>query len=210
MKIAILGATGWIGSTITAEAKARGHEVIAIVRDPAKITAEGISSRKFDLNSSASFADAAKGADVVIAAIGARANGEHALVAKTAERLLTSLAGTEQRLLWVGGAGSLEVAPGMVLVSSPDFPADYKDEALAQGEALAVFRETKHATQWTFISPAAQIYPGPSEDAFRIGGDTFFTNSDGESKISVTDYAKAMLDEAENAAHVNQRISVAY
>ena len=123
---------------------------------------------------------------------------------------MTSLAGTEQRLLWVGGAGSLEVAPGMVLVSSPDFPADYKDEALAQGEALAVFRETKHATQWTFISPAAQIYPGPSEDAFRIGGDTFFTNSDGESKISVTDYAKAMLDEAENAAHVNQRISVAY
>ena len=210
MKIAILGATGWIGSAITAQAKARGHDVIAIVRDPAKINEEGVVSRAFDLTSDDDFAQAAQGADVVIASIGGRAAGNHDLVAKTAARLLNSLANTQQRLIWVGGAGSLEVAPGVLLVSSPEFPSEFKDEALAQGEALDIFRVNEKATQWTYVSPAAQLYPGESEGTFRIGGDAFFTNSNGESKISVSDYAKALVDEAENAAHINQRISVAY
>tara|TARA_R110000744_G_scaffold58428_10_gene122036 strand:- start:2293 stop:2826 length:534 start_codon:yes stop_codon:yes gene_type:complete len=148
--------------------------------------------------------------DVVIASIGGRAAGNHDLVAKTAARLLNSLANTQQRLIWVGGAGSLGVAPGVLLVSSPEFPSEFKDEALAQGEALNIFRANNKATQWTFISPAAQLSPGESEGTFRIGGDAFFTNSSGESKISVTDYANALVDEAENAVHINQRISVAY
>ncbi|WP_166424676.1 NAD(P)-dependent oxidoreductase [Paraglaciecola sp. 20A4] len=210
MKIAILGATGWIGSTIMTEAKTRGHDVIAIVRDPSKVNEEGVISRAFDLTSGDDFAQAAQGADVVIASISGRAAGNHNLVAETAKRLLDSLANTQQRLIWVGGAGSLEVAPGVLLVSSPEFPAEFKDEALAQGEALNIFRANKSATQWTFVSPAAQLYPGESEGTFRIGGDAFFTNSLGESKISVTDYAKALVDEAESAAHNNQRISVAY
>jgi hypothetical protein len=110
----------------------------------------------------------------------------------------------------VGGAGSLEVAPDVTLVSSPDFPAEYKAEAIAQGEALDVFRASTAATAWTFVSPAAVIYPGESEGPYRVGGDSFFTDANGESKISVTDYAKAMLDEAQSASHLNQRISIAY
>ena len=210
MRIAVLGATGWVGSTVVAEAKSRGHEVVAIVRDAAKLTAEGVTSRVYDLQSTADFAPVVADADEVIASIGGRAAGNHEIVAKAAERLLTSLANSGKRLIWVGGAGSLEIAPGVALVTSPDFPAEYKDEALAQGEALNVFRSTKSKTPWTFVSPAAVLYPGDSEGEFRIGGDAFFTNSDGESKISVTDYAKALVDEAENAEHINQRISVAY
>lgn len=210
MKIAVLGATGWVGSALVTEAKARGHDVIAIVRDPAKLTVKGVSTRAFDLHSSAEFSPVVEGADVVIASISGRAAGNHELVAQTAERLLIALADSGKRLLWVGGAGSLEVAPGVELVTSPEFPAEYKDEALAQGEALNVFRSSKSNTQWTFVSPAAVLYPGESEGDFRIGGDAFFTNNNGESKISVTDYAKAMIDEAQHGKYLNQRISVAY
>ena len=73
-----------------------------------------------------------------------------------------------------------------------------------------MFRASTADTAWTFVSPAAVIYPGESEGPYRVGGDSFFTDANGESKISVTDYAKAMLDEAQSAAHLNQRISIAY
>ncbi|MBB1479576.1 NAD(P)-dependent oxidoreductase [Pseudoalteromonas sp. SG41-2] len=209
MNITILGATGWIGSHIMAQAKANGHYVTAVVRDADKVT-DGTAVEEFDLQSQNDIAEVLTNADVVIASIGGRAAGNHELVAQTAKRLLTALSGSSTRLLWVGGAGSLEVAPGVTLVSSPDFPAEYKDEALAQGEALSVFKATNTTTQWTFVSPAAVIYPGASEGPYRIGGDAFFTNEQGESKISVTDYAIAMLDEVQNAAHINQRMSVAY
>ncbi|MEI8704100.1 NAD(P)-dependent oxidoreductase [Pseudoalteromonas sp. B62] len=210
MKVAVLGATGWIGSTIVQQATKRGLEVVSIVRDAAKITDNTTVVRVFDLQSQDNIASVLKGIDVLIASVGGRAVGNHELVAQTAERLLTALNGTSTRLIWVGGAGSLEVAPGVTLVSTPEFPADYKDEALAQGEALNVFKTTTSSASWTFVSPAAVIYPAESEGPYRIGGDQFFTNEAGESKISVTDYAIALVDEAQKAAHLNQRISVAY
>ncbi|MGO2128012.1 MAG: NAD(P)-dependent oxidoreductase [Pseudoalteromonas prydzensis] len=210
MNITILGATGWIGGEITTQALLRNYQVTAIARNTEKLTAENVTLKNFDLQSDDDIAPLLAGADVVIASIGGRAAGNHELVARTAKRLLAALSGSNTRLLWVGGAGSLEVSAGVTLVSSPDFPAEYKDEALAQGEALNVFKTTNTATQWTFVSPAAVIYPGASEGPYRIGGDEFFTNEQGESKISVTDYAIAMLDEAQHAAHINQRISVAY
>ncbi|ALQ09860.1 NAD(P)-dependent oxidoreductase [Pseudoalteromonas fuliginea] len=210
MKVAVLGATGWIGSTIVQQATKRGLEVVSIVRDAAKITDNTTAVRVFDLQSQDNIASVLKGIDVLIASVGGRAVGNHELVAQTAERLLTALNGTSTRLIWVGGAGSLEVAPGVTLVSTPEFPADYKDEALAQGEALNVFKTTTSSASWTFVSPAAVIYPGESEGPYRIGGDQFFTNEAGESKVSVTDYAIALVDEAQKAAHLNQRISVAY
>ncbi|GAA80891.1 NAD(P)-dependent oxidoreductase [Pseudoalteromonas sp. BSi20495] len=210
MKVAVLGATGWIGSTIVQQATKRGLEVVSIVRDAAKITDNTTAVRVFDLQSQDNIASVLKGIDVLIASVGGRVVGNHELVAQTAERLLTALNGTSTRLIWVGGAGSLEVAPGVTLVSTPEFPADYKDEALAQGEALNVFKTTTSSASWTFVSPAAVIYPGESEGPYRIGGDQFFTNEAGESKVSVTDYAIALVDEAQKAAHLNQRISVAY
>lgn len=210
MKVAVLGATGWIGSTIVQQATKRSLEVVSIVRDAAKITDSTTVVRVFDLQSQDNIASVLKGIDVLIASVGGRAVGNHELVAQTAERLLTALNGTSTRLIWVGGAGSLEVAPGVTLVSTPEFPADYKDEALAQGEALNVFKTTTSSASWTFVSPAAVIYPGESEGPYRIGGDQFFTNEAGESKVSVTDYAIALVDEAQKAAHLNQRISVAY
>ncbi|QDF76424.1 MULTISPECIES: NAD(P)-dependent oxidoreductase [Shewanella] len=209
MNIAIIGATGWIGSAIMQEALSRELRVTPLVRDPAKLN-ETVQARQLDLSETLTpehFNDV----DLVIAAIGGRANGQHELVPKSAQALLELLPKTQvKRLLWVGGAGSLELAPGQMLVQSPDFPPEYKDEALAQGEALKVFRESDSPLNWTFVSPAAEIYPGDSEGIYRIGGDQFFTDELGRSRISVADYAKAMVDLVSTDNYARQRISVAY
>lgn len=213
MKLAIIGATGWIGSTLVAEAQSRGHDVIAIARDSSNIAATGVEKRSLDLTAgdSASIAAAVAGADLVIASIGGRAAGNHEIVAASAQRLLSELpAAGVNRLLWVGGAGSLEVAPGVTLLSLPEFPQAYKDEATAQGEALAVFRNSHSAVNWTFISPAAEIFPGERSGNYRTGGDSLVSDTEGNSRISVQDYAVAMIDETENNAHPKQRIGVAY
>ena len=213
MKLAIIGATGWIGSTLVAEAQSRGHDVIAIARDSDEIAASAVEKRSLDLTAgdSASIAAAVAGADLVIASIGGRAAGNHEIVAASAQRLLSELpAAGVNRLLWVGGAGSLEVAPGVTLLSLPEFPQAYKDEATAQGEALAVFRNSHSAVNWTFISPAAEIFPGERSGNYRTGGDSLVSDAEGNSRISVQDYAVAMIDEAENNAHPKQRIGVAY
>ncbi|WP_340678692.1 NAD(P)H-binding protein, partial [Paraglaciecola sp.] len=192
MKIAVLGATGWVGSHIVAEAITRNHQVIALVRDLNKAIVEKTTVREFDLTKDSNFMDVVVDADVIIASIGGRAAGNHEMVAQTAQRLLKALDKSHKRLLWVGGAGSLEVAPGVTLSSTAEFPSAYKDEALAQGEALNVFKHNQYVVNWIYFSPAALLYPGGSEGEYRIGGDQFFTNEQGESKISVSDFAKAM------------------
>ncbi|GFK32376.1 NAD(P)-dependent oxidoreductase [Vibrio cholerae] len=212
MKVAILGASGWIGSHLAAEAKMRGHEVVAVVRDPAKVTLKGVAVQQLDiLNPESSLKSVLEGVDAVIASIGGRAACNHEMVAKTAQRLLNELpqAGVA-RLLWVGGAGSLEVAPGVKLVTVPGFPEEYKGEALAQGEALEVFRASNSDVNWTFVSPAAEIFPGDKQGQYRVGGDQLLTDSEGNSRISVADYAVALIDELEYAEHPSQRIGVAY
>jgi putative NADH-flavin reductase len=199
------------------QAISRGHDVVAVVRDSSKVS-QDVAVRTLDLTSMTSdaIASAFVDVDVVIASIGGRAAQNHQVVAQTAKQLLQHLpqAGTP-RLLWVGGAGSLEVAPGVTLVSTPEFPKEFKAEAIAQGEALDVFRATDSAIEWTYVSPAAIIFSGESEGQYRLGGDEFFTDAQGQSRVSVVDHAKAMLDEAmldetKNAKHINQRISVAY
>ncbi|WP_261883990.1 NAD(P)-dependent oxidoreductase [Vibrio pelagius] len=210
MKVAVLGATGWIGSHITQEATSRGHEVVAIVRDTSKVEQQGIEARNFDLQDpQAKINDVTSDVDVVIASIGGRALGNHELVKQSAEKLLSELP-SGRRLMWVGGAGSLEVAPNVALVTVPDFPEEYKAEALAQGEALKVFKESNSDVQWTFVSPAAEIFPGETTSQYRIGGDQLLTDAEGNSKISVSDYAIAMLDVLESGEHINKRIGVAY
>ncbi|WP_295893827.1 NAD(P)-dependent oxidoreductase [uncultured Vibrio sp.] len=217
MKVAVLGASGWIGSHIANEAKFRGHQVRALVRDPSKIEDPDFNVIAVDvkaLNSSEGTNDlvnALADVDVVIASIGGRAAGNHEIVKSTAETLLEVLPKTKvERLLWVGGAGSLEVAPGVKLVTVPDFPEEYKAEALAQGEALDVFRQSSSSLNWTFVSPAAEIFPGDKIGSYRVGNDELIADETGASRISVSDYAIAMIDELESAKHPRKRIGVAY
>ncbi|KYN87497.1 NAD-dependent dehydratase [Vibrio cidicii] len=211
MKVAVLGASGWIGSQIVEEAVTRGHQVIVLVRNPSAIERQDVEVRQLDVLAEQDFAQALQGVDTVIASIGGRAAGNHDMVERSAAKLLEQLPNVGvKRLLWVGGAGSLEVAPGVQLVTVPDFPAEYKDEALAQSQALQVFRHSDSPLNWTFVSPAAEIFPGEKVGHFRVGGDQLLTDAQGHSKISVADFASAMLDELETAKHAKQRISVAY
>jgi putative NADH-flavin reductase len=116
-----------------------------------------------------------------------------------------------RRLVVVGGAGSLEVAPGKQLVEQPGFPVPWKPVALAHRDALAVYRASgEPSVEWTYVSPAALIQPGQRTGKYRIGGDQLLVDAKGESRISAEDYAVAVVDELETRAHPRARIGVAY
>jgi putative NADH-flavin reductase len=214
MKIAIFGASGTIGQRILNETLNRGHQVTAIVRDPLRFnrSSENLSVVEGDVLDSASIAKVVTGHDVVIGSVGPSSpDGNTEIVVGAAQALLdgVSKAGVK-RLLFVGGAGSLEVAPGVQLVDSPDFPAAFKKIALAHRDALNVFLTTDKDIDWVNISPAALIAPGERTGKFRIGKDNLIVDEKGESHISAEDYAVALADEIENPHHKRERITVAY
>lgn len=211
MKVFIFGASGMVGQALVKEALQRGHQVTAAARAISKAALPaGVKVVPADAASESEVREAVAGNDAVIAAISGRKSG-HDTVAAIARNLLSvlPLAGVS-RLLWVGGAGSLEVAPGMQLVNTPNFPAAYKDEALGQGRALEVFRASTSPLNWTFVSPAALLQPGERTGHYRTGGDQLLKDAAGNSQISVADFAAAMLDELERNAHPRQRMTAAY
>lgn len=202
MKVAVLGASGRAGSEITKELAARGHIVTAIARKPETIpTAAGVTAVAGDAADAATLPDLIKGSDAVISAL-------HFDV--SAEALLAALktAGVP-RLLVTGGAASLEVAPGVLLIDTPAFPAEWKPIAVGGLDFLKTLRgETQ--IDWTFFSPAAFIEEGPRLGHFRLGGDQLVTDANGDSKISFADYAIAMVDELEQHKHSRARFTAAY
>jgi putative NADH-flavin reductase len=214
MKIALFGANGTIGQRILREALDRGHEVTAIVRDPSRFdkTSEKLSLVAGDIADPSGIAGVVKGHDVVISAVGPKLpDGDPQIVVEAARSLLEGVerAGVK-RLLVVGGAGSLEAAPGVQIVDTPDFPAAWKPVALAHRDALDLYRNAQTDLDWTYLSPAALIQPGERTGKYRIGGDQLLVDERGESRISVEDYAVALLDEVENPRHIRLRITVAY
>jgi uncharacterized protein len=213
MKLVLFGATGHVGHAILDEALARGHDVKAIVRDASRLNE---SHNKLhvvvgDITNSASWQTSAKGADAVIASVSARRDGNSDTIPNAARALLETLPRVGvKRLLWVGGAGSLEVAPGVKVIDDPHFPDAWKPEAKAQAIALDVFRASKADIDWTYISPAALLEDGARTGTYRMGGDELLTDASGHSRISVPDYAVALLDRLERQDALRQRITVAY
>ena len=197
-----------IGSRILSEALRRGHEVTAVVRDPAKLAAKHkkLTVVKGDVLDADTVALVAKGQDAVLSAVGPAAD----VVTGAPRSLIDGLtrAGVK-RLVVVGGAGSLEVAPGIQLINTPDFPKAWLAPAKAHSVALATLRKNT-TLDWTNISPAAMIAPGERTGEFRLGTDQLVTDAKGESRISAEDYAVAFLDEVEQPRHIRQRFTVAY
>ncbi len=202
MKIALIGATGNAGSRILAELSRSGHAITAVARHPEKVPAlTGVTSLKADANDVAGLAAVLKGHDVVISSVHFTASDPRKLVEAVH-------ASGVSRYLVVGGAGSLEVAPGVKLIDTPEFPAIYKAEAAAGGVFLDLLRnETR--LDWTFLSPSALFVPGERTGKFRLGGDQLLSNEKGSS-ISFEDYAIALVDEIEKPAHSRQRFTVGY
>ncbi len=211
MKIFLFGVTGNAGQAILQEALSRGHSVTAAARQTGFFHPVGKTNVvTADALDAASLKDVIKGHDAVIVAISGRKSG-HGTVGTVATNLLVAMpAAGVSRLLWVGGAGTLEVAPGVRLVDTPQFPAAYKEEALGQGVALQTLRDSNTAINWTYVSPPAIIGVGARTGTYRTGGDQLLLDGQGNSTISWIDYAAAIVDELEKNAHPKARITVAY
>ncbi|UGY15950.1 NAD(P)-dependent oxidoreductase [Bradyrhizobium septentrionale] len=203
MKIAIAGASGQAGSRITAELARRGHAITAIARNPEKIAdLPGVTAKEGDVNDEAALAALWAGHDAAISSV-------HFSVSYPAKLIGAAKASGTGRYLVVGGAGSLEVAPGVRLVTTPNFPAQYKAEASKGAEFLDLLRQEKDLN-WTFLSPSALFVAGERTGKFRLGTDQLLTAADGKSWISFEDFAVALADEIERPAHIRRRFTVGY
>ncbi|PNZ32141.1 putative NADH-flavin reductase [Staphylococcus petrasii] len=207
MKIGIIGATGKVGNKVLQEATQRGHEVTAIVRNASKLNnsdVKVIEKDIFDLT-----AEDIKDLDVVVNAFGAPLGEEEAHV-EAGRALIALLKDVDTRAIIVGGAGSLYVddAHTTRVLETPEFPDMFKPTATGQGRNLQDLKEAEGIT-WTFVSPSAEFDPeGKRTGTYTSGKDQLLVNSQGDSYISYADYAIAIVDEVENAAHVNERFTV--
>ena len=216
MKLVLFGATGNIGQRITAEALRRGHVVVGVVRDPARVQSPDprVNLVQGDATDPESVARVAPGADAIISAISPRPNARGLPAPSLSAAAKALLAGARtakvKRVLVVGGAGSLELAPGKRLMDAPGFPDAYKAEAKEGADSLDVYRAHGKGVDWTFLSPAAEIHPGERTGTYRTTGDRFLADDKGKSSISYEDYAVALLDELEHPKYAGQRFGVAY
>jgi putative NADH-flavin reductase len=216
MKIVLFGATGNVGRRIAAEALRRGHDVVGVVRDPAAVTALDSRVRlvQGDATKAESVAEVVRGADAVVSAISPRPNARGLPQPKLAENARALIAGLRQdgtrRVLYVGGASTLEIAPGRQLLDEPTFPEMYKAEGLEGREALGIWRTEAEGLDWTFLSPAMEIGPGERTGTYRTTDERMLFDANGKSFISFEDYAVAVLDELEQPQHVGRRFGVAY
>lgn len=212
MNIALIGASGFIGSALLKEALSRGHQVTALVTRPEKLAAApNLKAAKVDVNATDALAAQLKGQEAVISAFSGHAQSNVQEYYEAGIRSIVAAAKKAEvpRLLVVGGAGSLEVAPGVQLLDTPAFPAAYKGTAEGARQALNRLREEK-SLNWTMLSPSAVIAPGERTGKFRLGGDQLLADAQGNSHISVEDYAVAMVDEMEKPAHERRRFTVGY
>ncbi|MDI6539642.1 NAD(P)-dependent oxidoreductase [Pantoea ananatis] len=202
MKIALIGASGQAGSRILNELASRGHTITAIARSPDKIIlTRCVTPATGNINDPQALAQLLAGHDVVVSAVHFSASDPDKLIGAVK-------ASGAKRYCVVGGAGSLEVSPGVKVVDTPDFPEIYKTEAQAGVTFLEKLR-AQDDLNWTFLSPSAVFTAGKRTGTFRLGGDQLLT-SENVSSISFEDFAIAMADEIENPAHARQRFTVGY
>ena len=203
MKVALIGASGKIGSQILEELVSRGHYVTALARHTDKIPVRPhVTAAVGDLSDTPRLAKVLHGHEAVISSVRFKMF--------TPPQMLDAVkASGVKRLIMVGGAGSLEVRPGVALIDTPEFPAASKEEGSA-GAAMLKSLRWENSLDWTFLSPSALIQPGERTGKFRIGGDQLLVGDDGKSRISIPDFAIALVDELEQRKHVRKRFTVGY
>lgn len=211
LRIVVYGGTGNIGQRIVHEALARGHTVTVVVRDPSAMPGEPprLKVMKGDVLDSAEVARTISGSDVVVSAVAFRApTPDSAAYSRAAESLVTALrrlGPPAPYLIVIGGGGSLQQPPGVHI----EIPPAWREEVKGQNDSLAYYR-TISDVRWTYFSPPFQITPGTRTGKFRLGSDQLITDAKGNSRISMEDYAVAVIDEAEHPAHVRKRFTIGY
>ena len=209
MHIALYGATGKSGSRILTELLSRGHQVTAIIRNPAKLAAQpGLTVVAGDVSSASTIAAKIKGVDAVVSAYGPPPDDTDQLLPVT-EHFIEAVkeAGTP-RFIVVGGAGSLEVAPGVTVIESGHIPAEWLPIAVSHAKVLKLLQ--KSTINWTYFSPAGFFVPGERTGKFRLGTNQLIANEQGDSRISLEDYAIALVDELEKPQHERERFTIGY
>lgn len=208
MKVVLYGATGKSGIRILTELLSRGHDVTAVARKLIGIPAN-VKTAKDDLSDVNNIAAIISGADAVVSAYAPPQNDTDQLLGVT-EREIDAVrkAGKNIRLIVVGGAGSLEVAPGVTVLQSGHLPAEWVPIATSHAKALALLKASD--INWTYFSPAAFFEPGTRTGKFRLGTDQLISDAEGNSRISMEDYAIALVDELEKPAHPRARFTIGY
>ena len=207
MKIVLYGASGNAGSRILHELQSRGHEVISAVRHPDKLP-EGTRSVRDDLAHVDQIAQTITGADAVVSAYAPPQDDTDQLVAVTERQIAAVRKAAVPRLVVVGGAGSLEVAPGVTLLASGHLPEAWVPIATSHAKALDSLKASD--INWTYFSPAAFFEPGERTGKFRLGKTNLIADENGNSRISFEDYAIALVDELEQPAHERSQMSIGY
>lgn len=213
MKVVLIGASGMIGSRLLKELVSRGHKVIAVVRDPSRVAAQpGVTAARGDVNNAVELAGVMRGADAVIDAYGPGEGNAGKLIDATRSILAAVRQAEVRRVIIVGGAASLFVAPGVTLLDSGHLPEQWLAIAKAHSDVLKLLRTTNlgDGLDWTYFSPAAFIQPGERTGKFRLGKDDLVADEHGQSRISAEDYAIALVDELERPQHFRERFTVGY
>jgi len=214
MKIALIGATGKIGQEIAKEILLKQHSLTALTRSDKPLPATLVKAHQkiVDILDADALAEAVRGQDVIASAYGPDMNNPAAMdqLSAVAQTLIAAARKSGvKRVVVIGGAGTLEVAPGVQLVDTPEFPDAYKPVALAARKAFNIYRKSTDL-DWTFFAPAAIIAPGGKKGNYRVGGGKLLTDAEGNSAISYGDYAEAFVSELEQGAHRKAIITVAY
>lgn len=213
--VVLIGASGFVGTAILNELLNRGHKVTAIVRDPAKVTASNPNLKvvQADVTDTDVLIEASKGKDAVISAYnpGWKNPNIYEETLKNYPLIVDSVkkAGVE-RLLIVGGAGTLSYAPGKMVMDADDVPAKLLPGIKSLGEFYLNTLRKENDIDWIFLSPAANMTPGERTGKFRIGKDDLVVGVNGDSNISVEDYAVAMVNELEQKHHHKERFTIGY
>jgi putative NADH-flavin reductase len=209
MNVVVYGATGNSGSEIVKELLARGHKVTGVARNVAKLKdVAGVTAKSDDLTNADAVAAIIKGADVVVSAYQPPADDTDKLIDVTKLQIAAVKKAGGPKLVVVGGAGQLEVAPGVTLIKSGYLPAEYLPIATSHEKAAEVLKDSD--INWTYIAPAAYFVPGERTGKYRTGTNNLVSDEKGESRISFADYAIALVDEIEKPKHEKQLFSVGY
>jgi putative NADH-flavin reductase len=223
-KLIVYGATGRVGSRVIVEALSRGHRVTAVSRDPGRVTQQhqNLSAVRGDVLDPESVAGLVVGHDVIVVAVRGSVDKSkdpeqtvHYVAAQVLVEELRDLGESAPRLIYVGGAGSLEVKPGVLYADSIPrlmrmmMPGSLRQEIAGHVLVLEYLRSVDDV-RWTYLSPAKKFGPGERTGSYRIGGDQMLEDEKGKSVISMEDFSVALVDEIENASFIGKRFSVAY
>lgn len=214
-KIVLIGASGYVGSAILREALSRGHQVTAIVRNPAKLTVQDpkLTVLGGDVANVYFLTSQLREKDALISAFNPGWSNPH-IYKETLDGYAAILSAVRKsgipRMLMVGGAGSLFVAPGKMLMDEEGVPAKLLPGIRSLSQVYLDYLRPEKTVDWIFLSPSANMFPGKRTAKFRIGKDDLIVDEEGESNISVEDFAVAMIDELEQENHHRERFTVGY